>query len=543
MDKKLLLDSISILSSSRVGVSSFRSLLNSLAIRGKIDTDCSSDCNIENLISELEISKSRFLEQTGRVVKKKTSGYETPTLGFDLPSNWDLVTLDKLCFAQAGFAFSAGSFNLDGKGLPLIRIRDIDRGFSETFYNGEYRPEFLVQKGDWLIGMDGNFNVRQWKGESALLNQRVTRLIFFDDRINQKFISLALEEHLHSLMGTKSYTTVDHLSTKQIESAPIPLPCIEEQNQIIFHLDELVNQIAKIDEYQESMRSLSLAARKSAVDAISTAQSPNELQVAWERMQNNWDVIAGNPEAIDLMKTLILDLAVRGDLVSVNNSKAAEILKWTNSELKLDDSKLWSLPTLHKEKKANWNRIPLAKLGSWGSGGTPTSSRRDYYQNGTIPWAVIGDMNNEVMTSTEARITEKALLESSSKLVPVGAILIAMYGASIGKIAITGIECCTNQAIAHCIVDTKIVSKEYFFIVAKSLKRHLIQEGKGAAQPNISQSVLKHLVIDLPPLDEQQKIVERVEALMQLCDRLNLSLRESELLAEKFSRSVVSATA
>jgi hypothetical protein len=344
-------------------------------------------------------------------------------------------------------------------------------------------------------------------------------------------------------MGTKSYTTVDHLSTKQIESAPIPLPCIDEQNKIVFHLDELMNKVNMIDEFQESMRSFSLGARKSAIDAISTAQSPEELKIAWKRIQHNWEVIVGNHEAIDLMKTLILDLAVRGDLLSVNDSKAALAIKWTSSELKLDESKLWSLPTLHEQKRAGWNRIPLAKLGSWGSGGTPTSSRKDYYQNGTIPWAVIGDMNNDIMTSTEARITEKALLESSAKLVPVGAILIAMYGASIGKTAITGIECCTNQAIAHCIVDTNIVSKEYFFIVAKSLKRHLIQEGKGAAQPNISQSVLKHLVIDLPPLDEQEKIVERVEVLMQLCDRLKLSLRNSEDLAEKFSRSVVSASA
>ena len=118
-----------------------------------------------------------------------------------------------------------------------------------------------------------------------------------------------------------------------------------------------------------------------------------------------------------------------------------------------------------------------------------------------------------------------------------------MYGASIGKTAITGIECCTNQAIAHCIVDTNFVSKEYFFIVARSLKRHLIQEGKGAAQPNISQSVLKHLIIDLPSISEQDLIVDTVSALMRLCDELDLALRRSELIVEKFSRSIVSASA
>jgi type I restriction enzyme, S subunit len=323
----------------------------------------------------------------------------------------------------------------------------------------------------------------------------------------------------------------------------IGVPPLEDQRSIISKFNTVTAILADLQAAKQDHLNLSSRARVSALNSISTAQTHEDLKIAWARIQDNWDVIAGKPEAVDVIKTLILDLAVRGDLVTSNNSKVVKVIKWTSSELKLDDSKLWSLPTLHKEKKDGWNRIPLAKLGSWGSGGTPTSSRKDYYQNGTIPWAVIGDMNNEIMTSTEARITEKALLESSSKLVPVGAILIAMYGASIGKTAITGIQCCTNQAIAHCIVDTKIVSKEYFFIVAKSLKRHLIQEGKGAAQPNISQSVLKHLVIDLPPQDEQEKIVERVEALMHLCDRLNLSLRESELLAEKFSRSVVSASA
>ena len=224
-------------------------------------------------------------------------------------------------------------------------------------------------------------------------------------------------------------------------------------------------------------------------------------------------------------------------------SESFETIEWSIPELKLDDSKLWYLPTLRKEKKHGWSRIPLAKIGSWGSGGTPTSSHKEYYQNGTLPWAVIGDLNNDIMMTTETKITNKALLESSSKLIPKGSILIAMYGASIGKTAITGIECCTNQAIAHCIVDTNFVSKEYFFIVARSLKRHLIQEGKGAAQPNISQSVLKHLIIDLPSISEQDLIVDTVSALMRLCDELDLALRRSELIVEKFSRSIVSASA
>jgi restriction endonuclease S subunit len=493
MDKKLLLDSISILSSSRVGISAFRSLLNSLAIRGRIDTNCSSDCNIDNLISELEICKSRFLEQTGKVVKKKISGYETPTLGFDLPSNWDLVSLDKLCFAQAGFAFSAGSFNSDGKGLPLIRIRDIDRGFSETFYSGEYRPEFLVQKGDWLIGMDGNFNVRQWKGESALLNQRVTRLIFFDDRINQKFISLALEEHLHSLMGTKSYTTVDHLSTKQIESAPIPLPCIEEQNQIIFHLDELVNQIAKIDEYQESMRRLSLAARKSAVDAISTAQSQKEFEIAWNRIQLNWEVIAGTPDAINSLRKLILSLAARGKLVNSPDRFAGTVATLELSEV----------------CKVSWGNLSLTKS--------------SYIENG--PYLAVS------AAGPDGRIG----IAENKAFTPV----LSAIGARCGTMFMPKEDFTAIKNTMTLQPDSKLLDNWYllYVMMGSNLPR------RGSAQPFMSKSDIEKFRIRVPSLEEQKLIANNVEDLLQKCDLLEAKLRDGHKLAEKFSRSVVSASA
>ncbi len=323
---------------------------------------------------------------------------------------------------------------------------------------------------------------------------------------------------------------------------PIGLPPLVEQEQILRKVDHLMNLCDALESSQNIRDAISESFRLSVIDSISTPQTLEELGNAWDRAQSNWELIVDSTRSISDLRTLILDLAIRGDLVKVGSPKVAKTVEWSAAELKLDSSKLWNLPTLFKEKKKGWNRIPLAKVGSWGSGGTPTSSRKDYYQNGTIPWAVIGDLNDDVMTRTAARITEKALEESSAKIVPRGAVLIAMYATSIGKTAITGIECCTNQAIAHCIVDSEIVSGDFFFIVAKSLKRHLIREGKGAAQPNISQSVLKHLIIDLPSLDEQGLIVEEVARLMGLCDALEETLHKSETLAEEFTRSIVSGS-
>jgi type I restriction enzyme S subunit len=142
------------------------------------------------------------------------------------------------------------------------------------------------------------------------------------------------------------------------------------------------------------------------------------------------------------------------------------------------------------------------------------------------------------MLTTESLITQKALEASSTKMIPIGAVLVAMYGASIGKSAISGIECCTNQAIAHCVVDEDVITSDYLFLVIKSLKDHLIEMGKGAAQPNISQSVLKHLVIDIPPLSVQKRVIERTDELLDLCNQIETSLVAKNILEEAIAKTL-----
>lgn len=471
------------------------------------------------------------------------------------PELWEKLSLDKACdYIQRGKSPSYADFGkclvVSQKCVHWSGFRPEESRFIEDSTIEKYSPDRFLKDGDILWNSTGTGTV----GRTTIFTQEEKNLHYVADshvtvlrasQIESKFLhywSRSPKVQGIVLGLTTGSTNQQELNLSTIKSLEISFPSKSQQVLLSNHIDNLIELCEKLDASIKASEKLSSLSHKSAVDAVSTAQTPLELRIAWERIQKNWEVIASTPEAINSLKTLILDLAVRGDLISVGHSKDAETIEWTHSELKLDNSKLWNLPTLHEKPKSGWNRVPLAKLGSWGSGGTPTSSRKDYYQNGTIPWAVIGDLNNDIMTRTESSITQKALSESSSKLIPIGAILIAMYGASIGKTAITGIACSTNQAIAHCVVDVDIVSKEYFFIVAKSLKRYLIQEGKGAAQPNISQSVLKHLIVDLPSLGEQKIIVEKVNSLMQLCDDLELSLSESENIVEKFSRSIIAAS-
>lgn len=165
-----------------------------------------------------------------------------------------------------------------------------------------------------------------------------------------------------------------------------------------------------------------------------------------------------------------------------------------------------------------WESVTLGDIGKWGSGGTPTKSRREYY-GGDIPWLVIGDLNDGVVRDAESCISEEGLKNSSAKLVPPGTLLIAMYG-SIGKLGITGIRCATNQAIAHCMPDKTKIDLRFLFFFILGKRESLLDMGQGLAQQNISQKILKSVRIDIPPLEVQRRIVEKIDELMALCDRL-----------------------
>lgn len=233
---------------------------------------------------------------------------------------------------------------------------------------------------------------------------------------------------------------------------------------------------------------------------------------------DNFGTIADAPDGVDRLRGLILNLAVRGRLVEQRLEDAAVRVTWSVDELRLAPEKLWNAPALDERLPNGWAAVPMAKLGTWGSGGTPTKSRAEYY-GGRIPWVVIGDLNDGIVTACESTITDLGLAESSARLIPPGAVLIAMYG-SIGKAAIAGFECASNQAIAHCIPDGELISTEFLFLMVRSLQPRLFSLGKGAAQQNISQTVLKHLQVGVPPVAEQQRIVAKVDELMELCKDL-----------------------
>ena len=158
----------------------------------------------------------------------------------------------------------------------------------------------------------------------------------------------------------------------------------------------------------------------------------------------------------------------------------------------------------------------MPEVVKWGSGGTPKATEKEFYENGNIPWLIIGDLNNGIVMDSATKITESGLNNSSAKMIPKDTLLVAMYG-SIGKLGITGIECCTNQAIAFAQKMYGVTTK-YMFYYMMFIKPKLISKGKGGTQKNISQTVLNSIDVVVPPLAVQHRIVTKIEELFSHLD-------------------------
>lgn len=184
-----------------------------------------------------------------------------------------------------------------------------------------------------------------------------------------------------------------------------------------------------------------------------------------------------------------------------------------------------------------WAKITVGETGQWGSGGTPKSKNSSYY-GGTIPWIRSGDLPDGPINTHEITITEAGLQNSSTKWVPEGAVLIAMYGATIGKLGITTYPVTTNQAVAFC-VPNEAVDPRFLFHGLFAKKQELIAMGQGGAQPNISQQLLKSVEFQLPPLPEQQRIVAKVEGLIARTARARRDLDRIPTLVARYKQRVL----
>lgn len=244
------------------------------------------------------------------------------------------------------------------------------------------------------------------------------------------------------------------------------------------------------------------------------------------------------------LKNSILQLAIQGKLVEQRPEEgtAKELFAQIQQEKErlIAEKKIKKekpLPEITEDEKPfdipeSWEWVRVGNCGSWGSGATPSRTNSEYY-GGTIPWLKTGDLNDGVITEIPEYITELALEKTSVRLNPVGSVLMAMYGATIGKLGILGIKATTNQACCACIPYKGVYNKFLFYFLMAS-RTAFIKLGEGGAQPNISKEKIVNALIPLPPLAEQKRIVAKIEELLPYIDRYEQAWSKLEQFNNRF---------
>ncbi|WP_123003344.1 restriction endonuclease subunit S [Escherichia coli] len=178
----------------------------------------------------------------------------------------------------------------------------------------------------------------------------------------------------------------------------------------------------------------------------------------------------------------------------------------------------------------SWRYLKIEDFCSTGSGGTPSRSKPEYYEGGDIPWIKSGDLKDSKIYDANEYITAAGLENSSAKIVEKDSILIAMYGATVGRLAILGINAATNQAICNIRPDTTIADIKYLYYFLKSKFSYFVENAVGGAQPNISQGLIKSLKVPLPSLDEQKRIAD----ILDKADAIRQKREQAIKLADDF---------
>ena len=462
-----------------------------LAIHGKLVPQDPNDEPASVLLECIKAEKERLIKE-GKIKKSKksTKASDTPhyeNVPFEVPSSWVWTTLGEISNYGECNNVSVDSITDDDWVLELEDLEKDTAKIIQTLSRSKRSIKGVrhrFNKGDILYS-----KLRTYLNKVLVAPQSgycTTEIMPFNSYCN---VSSYYLNHVLRSAYFLDYTQqcgygvkMPRLSTTDACNGMIPLPPLAEQKRIVKEIEHWFSLIDVIESGKEDLQA-----------------------------------------TIKQAKSKILDLAIHGKLVpqDPNDEPASELLKRINSkaEITCDNG---HYPNIPFDIPRNWIWVELGKIGRWQSGSTPNRLNKAYY-GGNIPWLKTGDLNDGYITHIPEYITEKALNETSVKLNPIGSVLIAMYGATIGKIGILTFAATTNQACCACDVFEGI-EKEYLFYFLLSHKEEFIKLGGGGAQPNISKEKIVSTYIPLPPNAEQIRIIKTIHQLFDQLDIITESL-------------------
>ena len=433
---------------------------------------------------------------------------------FEIPKGWEWCRLRGVIYPPK---YGTSSKSLSNGDVPVLRMGNIQDGkvvYDKLVFsnNVEDNRKYLLQDGDLLFNRT---NSAELVGKTAIFkgNRHVIYagylILLRPIKTNSEYLN-----YIFSSPYVRSYCkevkTIGvqqcNINAEKVCQLLVPIAPFEEQMRIVDKIKEVLPSVDKysISQYNLDLLNVSLSEclKKSILqEAIQGRLVPQiaEEGTAKELLEQIKKEKQKLVKEGKLKKSALNDSVIfRGD----DNKYYEQIGKKC---LDITEQITFEIPS-------SWTWTRMGQIGDWGAGSTPQRNNPNYY-NGDILWLKTGELNNNIVYDTEEKITQRAFHDCSLRINKIGDVLIAMYGATIGKLAIVGKELTTNQACCGC--TPYFIYNWFLFYFLMASRDTFIKKGEGGAQPNISRVKLVEHLIPLPPLNEQKRIVERIETLFE----------------------------
>ena len=395
---------------------------------------------------------------------------------FEIPQGWEWCRMQDVITFVNGRAYKKEELLPQGK-YKVLRVGNFFTN-NEWYYSDLELPEDkYCYNGDLLYAWSASFGPQIWNGDKTIFHYHIWNIKFNSMILFREYLYYFFLFDKTQVKASTTGSTMVHVSMENMKPRLIPIPPVNEQKRIVHEIENIIPLIERYGTFQSKKEILDSNIKTTLKKSILQEAIQGKLvpQITEEgTAQELFEQIKTEKQKLvkegKLKKSALNDSVIfRGD----DNKYYEQIGKKC---LDITEQIPFEIPN-------SWTWARMGQIGDWGAGSTPQRSNQDYY-GGNILWLKTGELNNGAIYDTEEKITQRAFQECSLRMNKIGDVLIAMYGATIGKLAIVGKELTTNQACCGC--TPYVVYNWFLFYFLMASRDTFIKKGEGGAQPNIS---------------------------------------------------------
>nr|WP_302416403.1 restriction endonuclease subunit S [uncultured Romboutsia sp.] len=540
-------------------VKKLREYILSLAVRGKLVKQDENDEPASVLLDRIREEKDRVVKEKKIKKEKQLTEISEDEIPYELPKGWEWVRIGDIVSFNIGKTPNRKNSAYWENGIyPWVSISDMEHG--KVIFNTKQKVSqigvdecfkgMLSPKGTLLMSFKLTIGKMSILGMDALHNEAIVSIYPYIDEM--KLFLFKLLNGFELTSGTKDAIMGKTLNSKSMKNILIALPPLNEQKRIVEKLDYLMEFCDKLEEQLEKQVKYGSLSVKSVLNGVSNCSSYEELEEALRFIIENFKDLTLADGAVGELKNAVLSLAVKGKLVPQDESDepASALLERIREEkdslvkekkIKKENPLLEiSEDEIPYELPKGWKWIRMRELAQNIHYGYTASAKTD---NTGVKFVRITDIQNNMVnweTVPYCDIDDKKL--ESCKLEN-NDILIARTGGTIGKSFI--VENVEYSAVFASylirVIPLKSINPRYLklFLETPLYWRQLISKSQGTGQPNVNSVSLSELVMPLPSINEQERIIDRVEKLMKVCDELELRIEKSKKYSGKLMESIL----